>query len=264
MNVRTMFVVAVLCCWAATGQTKAGETRTWADATGVFTVEAEMVGFSDGIVYLKVASGKVINVPLKRLSANDQAVARAAGDGSGAGKGRTAAPNDLARKPVEIKNDDGMAAGKKSFPMGIASAFEAPGDGCYITQVRIHGSRYGQLPPPKEDFHITLCDTDFKPIADFPFAYSKFAHASQIPSKWVTFRVKATEVPKKFVICLDFKAERTKGVYVSHDKEGKSPVGLPNKKAGSFGGGDWMVRVSLDRLKAQAATAEKPAVEAKL
>ena len=52
-----------------------------------------------------------------------------------------------------------------------------------------------------------------------------------------------------FYICLDFNAERTKGVYVSHDAEGESLVGLPNKPAGRFTGGDWMIRVKVDRLK---------------
>jgi RNA polymerase sigma-70 factor (ECF subfamily) len=242
------------------GVASGGETRTWSDATGVFTVEAEMVGLTDGVVYLKLASGKVINVALEQLSANDQEYARSTSDGAGESKAKTAPPNSLLGKPTELKNDDGKATGKKSLPMGIASAFTAPEEGCYITEVRIHGSRYGYPQAPKEDFHVTLCDKDFNPIADFPFPYSKFERGGE---KWVTLRVKATEVPKDFVICLDFKAERTKGVYVSHDKEGKSLVGLPKKKAGAFTGGDWMVRVFVDRLKEQAASVEQPAAESK-
>ncbi len=73
----------------------------------------------------------------------------------------------------------------------------------------------------------------------------------------------ATEVPKDFVICLDFNPGSTKGVFVSHDKEGKSLVGKPKKKAGAFTGGDWMVRVSLDRLKTQPASPKPKTAESK-
>lgn len=263
MSVRTKLVALVICSmigWILAGTSWGEETRTWSDATGAFTVEAEMVGSTDGVVYLKLADGKVVNVPLDRLSADDQAYAESAGGGS---KAKTAKAGDLAGKPVELKNDDGTAAGKKSLPMGIASAFQASEEGCYLTEMRIHGNRYGQLAPPKEDFHVTLCDKDFNPIADFPFPYSKFAHASKGDPKWVTLKLKATEVPKAFVICLDFKAERTKGVYVSHDKEGKALVGLPKKPAGAFTGGDWMVRVSVDRLKADQPSSEPAGEESK-
>ena len=249
MSVRTIVAVSALCgacCWIWTGEARGEETRTWSDATGVFSVEAEMVGLSGNQVQLKLADGKVIAVELSRLSADDQEYARSKSVVPGASKVRTASPGELARKPTELKNDDGKAAGKKSFPRGIASAFEAPEEECFLTEVRIHGGRYGYPQAPKEDFHVTLCDPDFNPIADFAFPYSKFTRSEP---KWVTLKVKPTEVPKNFVICLNFKPASTKGVFVSHDKEGKSLVGLPKKKAGSFTGGDWMVRASVDRLK---------------
>ncbi len=146
-------------------------------------------------------------------------------------------------KAQELALDDGTPAGKKSFPRGHASKFEAPDGQWWLTMVRIHGARYGMPQPPKEDFHITLCDKDFNPIRDFTFPYSEFAYGSQ--SKWEAFRVPPTKVPKDFIICLNFNAERTKGVYVSHDAEGKSLVGLPGKPAGSFSGGDWLIRPTL-------------------
>ena len=59
------------------------------------------------------------------------------------------------------------------------------------------------------------------------------------------------KVPREFVICLNFNPTATKGVYVSHDKEGTSLVGLPGNHAGSFTGGDWMLRVEIDTLKPQ-------------
>ena len=91
-----------------------------------------------------------------------------------------------------------------------------------------------------------MCDKDFKLIADFTYPYAKFSRGNP---KWVELRVKPTAVPREFVICLNFDPTSTKGVYVSHDEEGKGLVGLPGKQAGSFTGGDWMIRVTADRLK---------------
>ena len=188
-------------------------------------------------------------MPLEKFSAADQQFAKEqhAGDAP-------IRPGDLSGKPRELANDDGKPAGKKSFPRGHAAGFEAPEGQWYLTSVRIHGTRYGYPAPPKEDFHITLCDEGFKKIADFAYAYKKFQKGS---SKWVTLRTKPTEVPRKFVICADFNAERTKGVYVSHDAKGKSLVGRPGRKAGAFTGGDWLIRVTIDQLKSGGAKPEK-------
>ena len=54
--------------------------RTWNDATGAFSVEAEFAGVEDGKVKLKKADGKIATVPLDRLSKEDQEfVAKQAG-----------------------------------------------------------------------------------------------------------------------------------------------------------------------------------------
>jgi len=50
-------------------------SRTWTDATGKFSVEAELVRVADGKVELKKADGTIIAVPLDRLSPADQAAA---------------------------------------------------------------------------------------------------------------------------------------------------------------------------------------------
>ncbi len=50
--------------------------RTWSDSTGAFTVEAEFLGLEDGTVRLKRDDGKVLEVPLDRLSEADQKTAR--------------------------------------------------------------------------------------------------------------------------------------------------------------------------------------------
>ncbi len=224
-----------------------GKIRTWKDATGGFSVEAEFVDFADGKVRLKKSDGDVISVGLDQLSEADQEYVRSLSGTAGEKEGETVAKSALAGAPVELKNDDGTAAGKKSFPRGIAAAFETPDEGCYLTAVRIHGGRYGTPRAPKEDFHVSICDKDFNLIADLEFPYSKFERGNP---QWVELPLRPRKVPREFVICLNFQPTQTKGVYVSHDAEGTGLVGLPGKHAGSFSGGDWMIRATVDRPEA--------------
>ena len=155
-------------------------------------------------------------------------------------------------KARELALDDGLPTGKKSFPRGHASMFITPEGDWYLTSVRVHGARYGMPKAPKEDFHVTLCDKNYKPIKDFKFPYSKFKRL-EIP-KWVTLDIPPTKVPEKFLICLNFNAERTKGVYVSHDAEGMGRAGLPDNPSGIFTGGDWLIRPTLKPSGAVTAT----------
>jgi len=46
--------------------------RTWTDNTGEFTIEATLLGFKDGQVSLKRSDGRVVTLPLERLSQADQ------------------------------------------------------------------------------------------------------------------------------------------------------------------------------------------------
>ena len=135
---------------------------------------------------------------------------------------------------------------RRVFPRGIAAEFEVEESDRYISAIRIHGGRYGTPRAPDEDFSVALCDGDFNLIAEFNYPYAKFGYGKP---KWTTFRMKPTEVPEKFVICLNFNPTGTKGVYVSHDAEGNALVGLPGKKAGAFTGGDWMIRPQIDVRK---------------
>lgn len=252
MNARLLTVVPLMlavCSLGTIGRPVAraeSGTRTWTDSSGEFTVEAEFVDFVEGKVRLKRTDGRIITVPIEKLSEADQKFVRSQSAGPAESGDSTVLMTELSGKPKELALDDGKPAGQKSFPMGHATAFDAPGDSWYLTSVRIHGSRYGYPQPPKEDFHVSLCEEDFKPIADFPFPYSKFRRGQ---SEWVTLRVKPTKVPSRFVICLNFNATATKGVYVSHDAEGKALVGLPGKFAGTFSGGDWLIRATVDQLK---------------
>ena len=241
----TLFLLVTICLGTVVSADDT-KPRTWKDATGAFSVVAELVAVKDGKVSLKRDDGKVVTVPLKQLSSADQqylASLKSPGDGENP---LNISPTQLTGKPQELKNDDGAAAGRKSFPRGIASAFNVAGDDYYLTSIRIHGARYGLARAPREDFHVTLCDLKFKEIADFDYAYSKFGRGD---AKWVTLRCKPTKVPRDFVICLNFNPTGTKGVFVSCDKEGTSLVGLPGKPAGRFTGGDWLLRVSVDQPK---------------
>ncbi len=229
--------------------------RTWSDASGSFSVEAELVAFADGTVQLKKKGGHVISVPFELLSEKDRRflqpppVAKPATpdeDTSPAMSEEEDSTVKLAGAKVELKRDDGTPAGKKSFPMGHGVRFESPDGDHFLTSVRIHGGRYGYPQAPKEDFHVTLCDTDSKKIADFPFPYSKFKKGD---AKWVSLRLKPTAVPPEFIIYVNFNPTRTKGVFVSHDGQGKALAGRPGKPAGTFNGGDWLIRATVDSGK---------------
>lgn len=236
--------VAIVC--AALVADAHADSRTWKDATGAFSLDAELVEVSEGKVKLKKEDGTIIEVEISRLSSADQQFVKAADSKTSDSSSANISLSQLSGEPNELKNDDGTAAGRKSFPLGIASAFKVDSDDHYLTNVKIFASRYGLPQPPKEDFVVTLCDKDFKPIADFSFPYSRIEYGV---ADWVTLRLKPTKVPREFVICLNFHPTRTNGVYISHDAEGKSLVGLPNKQAGSFSGGDWMIRAIVDVAK---------------
>lgn len=162
---------------------------------------------------------------------------------------RTAERKDLTGRPVELAHDDGRQAGRRSIAgSSHVVGFQIPGDSWYLVGVRIYGARYGYPAPPKEDFHVWLCDSDFKVIADFPQPYGKFKRAKP---RWINLSVEPTNVPSEFIICVGFNPTGTKGVYVGHDKSasGKSFTGLAGEKGRPFSKGDWMIRVRLDQLK---------------
>ncbi|WP_425616295.1 SHD1 domain-containing protein [Anatilimnocola sp. NA78] len=50
--------------------------RVWKDASGMFSIEAEFLGLAEGKVSLRKVDGKVISLPLDKLSPADQAAAQ--------------------------------------------------------------------------------------------------------------------------------------------------------------------------------------------
>ncbi len=74
--------------------------RPWTDSTGR-KVEAEFVGMKEDSVLLKLANGQTVPFPLTRLSAEDQAFAKAQSGGGGSSPVAAPASADAKRLPIE-------------------------------------------------------------------------------------------------------------------------------------------------------------------
>ncbi len=171
-------------------------------------------------------------------------------------KAETTVAMRLAGQPITLKYDDGTKEGQRSIAGGgHARKFIAPDNDWYIRSVTVFGARYGHPQPPAENFDVALCDAKMRSIAVWKKPYSTFHRGDH---KWVRMEVQPTRVPKEFYICLDFKPTATKGVFVASDSstKGNSQVATPGKPGSELDGGDWMIRVDLDRLKT---AASKPA-----
>jgi hypothetical protein len=138
-------------------------------------------------------------------------------------------------------------AGQSSLAgRGHAVQFNVDGDSWYVTSVSLHGSRYGEPRPPKEDFNVWICDAQFTPIATFHFPYSSY---TRLNPAWKSFRIRPTRVPRQFIVCFGFNPHQTKGILVSYDNQsGKtSTVGLPDKgQPAPFAKGNWLIRCKVE------------------
>jgi RNA polymerase sigma-70 factor (ECF subfamily) len=150
-----------------------------------------------------------------------------------------------------LRYGDHEADGKQSLGgSGEMIEFEVPEGGGKLTGVRIHGSRYGMPEPPDESFLIYVLNEDLSEIVAARMApYSLFERGDE---RWVeaTFS-RPVEAPKRFWIALDFRAQQTKGVYVSYDASTggtHSRIGLPGIKPRKVNlGGDWMIEAVLEK-----------------
>jgi hypothetical protein len=52
------------------------EVRVWSDVTGKFKITAEFVELKDDVVRLRTADGKVVNIPMGKLSGDDRQIVR--------------------------------------------------------------------------------------------------------------------------------------------------------------------------------------------
>jgi len=72
------------------------EPRTWTDATGRFSVQAELVDFRDGQVRLRTADGRVVSLDVRQLSDGDRQFLRdRSGAAPGPGETRIAVGNEV-------------------------------------------------------------------------------------------------------------------------------------------------------------------------
>jgi hypothetical protein len=219
-------------------------SRTWNDSTGAFSLEASFAGVEDGKVKLKKASGKTLSVPLEKLSKEDQDYVAAQ-----SGAKTPAMQPAAARESRELSNDNGTMSGKRSIAGGgHAVKFKVEGNSNYVTSVSLHGSRYGMPQPPREDFHVWICNANFKPIATFKFRYSAFTRGNP---DWKKFTIKPTKVPEDFIVCFAFNPQQTKGVFVSHDNKKPSEtslVGIPGRgEPEPFTEGNWLIRCKVEK-----------------
>jgi hypothetical protein len=148
-----------------------------------------------------------------------------------------------------LKYGDGKAEGKQSLGgSGEMIEFTLPADTGKAAGVRIHGSRYGAPQPPRESFLIYFLSQDQKRILHTEMApVSLFERDKE---RWVeAVFERPVELPKQFWVVLDFRGDRTRGVYVSYDTSTggqHSQAGLPGIASSKTRfGGDWMIELVL-------------------
>jgi S1-C subfamily serine protease len=98
-SARLMLAAIALFVLVSPPAARAGEVRTWSSASGSYQTEAEFVELKDdGTVVLKTQAGKLINVPIGKLSAEDQAFARS----QAAKKPQAKATGEPAKTPEQV------------------------------------------------------------------------------------------------------------------------------------------------------------------
>lgn len=222
-------------------------------------------------VFSKLAPGETSEETITlepKNPAAENADSKPAKEKADKGQGRLDSPRPVpavfaAEQVTEKKNaapgilgyGDGKPDGKKSLGgSGEMIRFELPEGVTKIKGIRIHGSRYGYPQAPKEDFEITFLNDNRDETLHVEAApYRLFNRGKE---QWVRIPFKSEiELPRKFWVCLNFNAERTKGVYVSYDTSTKgeySRTGLPGDKEPpkeTDFKGDWMVQLILSPAK---------------
>ena len=202
-----------------------------------------------GEVLMALFVGRVLTASAVVLVAGVVAVAAGAAVAQIPAKVPATKPAADAPKPkrgaVVLKYGEGKAGGKKSLggsgemieftlPAGTAEAF--------VNALRVHGARYGNDEPPDEKFLVYFLSRDRSEVLAVRMVpYSAFRKG---PERWVTLDFdRPVQVPAGFWVVLDFRAQPTKGVFVSYDAgTGKhSRTGLPGLADKPFPAGDWMV-----------------------
>ncbi|MGD9636018.1 MAG: redoxin family protein, partial [Pirellulales bacterium] len=74
MRLLSRWRLAALLATVVMGATAFAAPRTWKDKSGKFSIDAELVAVQNGHVVLRSADGRQLTVPIKSLSAEDQAL----------------------------------------------------------------------------------------------------------------------------------------------------------------------------------------------
>ncbi|QDT89099.1 hypothetical protein [Gimesia algae] len=142
-------------------------------------------------------------------------------------------------------------AGKKSLGgSGEMIQLNLPAEQRELSGIRIHGSRYGTAKPPQEQFLIYVLNQDLTEVVATEMApYALFERGAE---QWVEIKFpRPITVPADAWVIVDFRAGRTKGVYVSYDDstEGsRSRIGLPGIEPKPTGfSGNWMIEPLVSR-----------------
>ena len=159
--------------------------------------------------------------------------------------------NGFAESPVRLKHDDGSQEGKQSMTGGgHAILFECPDDEqWYVSEIAIHGSRYGTPRSPREKFEVVVASEDLQNVAKTKKPYSLFDRGDPT---WVKFDILPVAVPKKFQVIVFFNPTRTKGVYVGIDENASpshSMIVTPDSPGenGIELAGDWMIQATVTK-----------------
>jgi WD40 repeat protein len=102
------------------------ETRTWIDSTGKYKIEADFLKIEEGQVYLQRTDGKKLNLPLAKLSKDDQAYLKdlmkrrrngESEDGNPFQEAAEGGPGFGADLPREALNEIQRQLGRRGFPL---------------------------------------------------------------------------------------------------------------------------------------------------
>jgi hypothetical protein len=105
----TKRLLVLLLAAAFLGPVALAAARTWKSADGRFSTEAELIGLEDGKAQLKKTDGKVVQVPLRSLSAADQEYVHKRYPET-AGRSGEEDESEPADKPSAAKAVEGIAA----------------------------------------------------------------------------------------------------------------------------------------------------------
>ncbi|MCH8043473.1 MAG: hypothetical protein IID44_07120 [Planctomycetes bacterium] len=128
-------------------------TRTWTDDTGRFKVDAELVSVSDGKVKLKRADGRVVELPVARLSAADQKFLKSAEAAAKTPGEAALAKFNGVWKISEFYSDGVDVLGKQIFHIQITGHTILQGDiedDEFISDRRKHSFAIDATTTPKE------------------------------------------------------------------------------------------------------------------